>query len=66
MTDRTRYSSPLVQRYSSTEMAYVFSDENKFRTWRRLWLALAEAEQSLGLPISDAQLDELLRDLTNN
>jgi len=59
MTDRTRYSSPLVQRYASAKMAHVFSDQNKFRTWRRLWLALAEAEQSLGLPISDEQLDEL-------
>ena len=59
MTDHTRYASPLVQRYSSAEMAYVFSDENKFRTWRKLWLALAEAEQKLGLPISDAQISEL-------
>jgi len=56
---RDRWSSPLVDRYASDRMAYLFSDEHKFRTWRRLWLALAEAEQSLGIDISDAQLDEL-------
>jgi adenylosuccinate lyase len=59
MTDHSTWRSPLVARYASTEMAHLFSDEHKFRTWRRLWLALAEAEQTLGLPITDAQLDEL-------
>jgi adenylosuccinate lyase len=53
------YRSPLVVRYASDQMAALFSDDHKFRTWRRLWLALAEAEQQLGLDISDAQLDEL-------
>ena len=59
MSGRDRYESPLVARYSSDEMAYLFSDDHKFRTWRKLWLALAEVEQSLGLPIADAQLQEL-------
>ena len=59
MAGRDRYESPLVQRYSSDEMAYLFSDDHKFRTWRKLWLALAEVEQTLGLPIADVQLQEL-------
>ena len=59
MAGRNRYESPLVQRYASDEMAYLYSDDHKFRTWRKLWLALAEVEQELGLPITDAQLDEL-------
>jgi len=56
---RHRWSSPLVDRYASDEMAHLLSDEHKFRTWRRLWLALAEAQQQLGLDIRDEQLDEL-------
>ncbi|MBX2802725.1 MAG: adenylosuccinate lyase [Myxococcales bacterium] len=56
MSDRSRWSSPLVDRYASEAMARLLSDEHKFRTWRRLWLALAEAEASLGLPITEAQL----------
>lgn len=59
MSGKNRYESPLVQRYASDEMAYLFSDDHKFRTWRKLWLALAEVEQELGLPITDAQLQEL-------
>jgi adenylosuccinate lyase len=58
-----RWQSPLVERYASPEMAYLWSDDHKFRTWRRLWLALAEAEQALGLAITDAQLDELRQHL---
>ncbi len=54
-----RWSSPLVDRYASDEMAFLWSDDHKFRTWRRLWLALAEAEAELGLPITEAQLDQL-------
>ncbi len=54
-----RYESPLVQRYATEEMARLFSDDHKVRTWRRLWLALAEAQQALGLEIGDAQLDAL-------
>jgi len=57
MTDR--YQSPLSERYASKEMQYIFSPDKKFRTWRRLWIALAEAEQELGLPITDEQIAEL-------
>ncbi len=57
--DRQGYISPLSTRYASKEMQYLFSDEHKFRTWRRLWIALAKAEQQLGLPITDAQIAEL-------
>ncbi|MEL6428529.1 MAG: adenylosuccinate lyase [Planctomycetota bacterium] len=53
------YVSPLGTRYASEAMRAVFSDRTKFTTWRRLWIALAESEQELGLDISDAQLDEL-------
>ena len=59
MSDTSRYSSPLVERYASPEMAYLFSDDHKFRTWRRLWLALAKAERDLGLPIREDQIAEL-------
>ncbi len=54
-----RYISPFSTRYASDEMQYIFSDDNKFRTWRRLWVALAKAEQKQGLAISDAQIAEL-------
>ncbi|MGN0709841.1 MAG: adenylosuccinate lyase, partial [Anaerovoracaceae bacterium] len=57
--DRTVYTSPLSERYPSKEMKYLFSPEKKFRTWRRLWIALAEAEQELGLDITDEQIAEL-------
>lgn len=63
MSDRTRYQSPLVARYASPAMSQLFSDEKKFRTWRRLWLALATAEQQLGLEIRDDQLAELAEHL---
>src|SRR5438128_7589399 len=56
---RDAASNPLTERYASGEMSYLFSADFKFRTWRRLWIALAEAEQELGLPITDAQLAEL-------
>lgn len=52
-------SNPLTERYASREMSYLFSPNSKFRTWRRLWIALAEAEKELGLPITDAQIAEL-------
>ncbi|HET7711658.1 MAG TPA: adenylosuccinate lyase [Thermoanaerobaculia bacterium] len=52
-------SNPLTERYASAEMSYLFSPDFKFKTWRRLWIALAEAEKELGLPISDAQLAQL-------
>ena len=54
-----QYENPLVARYASREMSAVFSPQRKFSTWRRLWLALAEAEQELGLPISDDQLAQM-------
>ena len=53
------YQSPLSERYASKEMQYVFSPEMKFKTWRRLWIALAETEQELGLDITDEQIAEL-------
>lgn len=53
------YTSPLSERYPSEEMKYLFSPEMKFRTWRRLWIALAETEKELGLPITDEQIAEL-------
>lgn len=55
----TLYQSPLNERYASREMSYIFSDENRFQTWRKLWIALAEAEKELGLPISADQIDEM-------
>src|SRR5574344_2110560 len=59
MSDHNRYISPFSTRYSSDEMQYIFSEDNKFRTWRRLWIALAKAEQKQGLAITDAQIAEL-------
>ncbi|MEG1431680.1 MULTISPECIES: adenylosuccinate lyase [Eubacterium] len=53
------YESPLIERYASKEISRIFSADNKFSTWRKLWVALAEAEQELGLPITDAQIEEL-------
>ena len=54
-----RYTSPLSERYASREMQYIFSHNMKFRTWRRLWIALAETEKELGLNITQEQIDEL-------
>lgn len=54
-----RYNSPLSERYASREMQYIFSPDMKFRTWRRLWIALAETEKELGLDITQEQIDEL-------
>ena len=54
-----RYQSPLSERYASKEMQYIFSPDMKFRTWRRLWIALAETEKELGLDITDEQIAEL-------
>ncbi|MEG1571778.1 MAG: adenylosuccinate lyase [Clostridia bacterium] len=59
MPDHSGYISPFSTRYASREMQFVFSEDNKFRTWRRLWIALARAEKAQGLPISDAQIAEL-------
>jgi len=54
-----RYTSPLSERYASREMQYIFSPDKKFRTWRKLWIALAETEKELGLDITDEQIEEL-------
>lgn len=53
------YVSPLCERYAGKRMKYIFSPDFKFGTWRRLWIALAEAEKELGIPISDAQIDDM-------
>ena len=53
------YETPFNSRYASPEMQYLFSEEKKFRTWRKLWIALAESEQALGLSITDEQIEEL-------
>ena len=54
-----RYQTPLAERYASKEMQYIFSPDKKFKTWRRLWIALAETEKELGLAITDEQIEEL-------
>ena len=54
------YQSPLSQRYASKEMQALFSNDKKFKTWRRLWIALAQSEQELGLDITDEQIQELI------
>ncbi|SDZ98487.1 adenylosuccinate lyase [Oribacterium sp. KHPX15] len=59
MAEHNRYTSPLTGRYASEEMQYIFSQDNKFRTWRKLWIALAETEHELGLNITKEQIDEL-------
>lgn len=59
MDNRQNYTSSLSERYPSKEMKYLFSPEMKFKTWRRLWIALAESEKELGLPITDEQITEL-------
>ena len=53
------YETPFGSRYASKEMQYLFSEEKKFRTWRKLWIALAESEKELGLSITDEQIKEL-------
>jgi adenylosuccinate lyase len=61
MRPEERFESPLVSRYAGAEMSRTFSALTRFRTWRRIWIALAEAEKELGLPITDAQIAELRR-----
>lgn len=65
MTDSKIYSNPLVDRYSSKEMLYIFSPQFKFSTWRKLWLALAESEKELGLDISDEQIEDMKENIYN-
>lgn len=61
MSEHSRYVSPFSQRYASEDMQAIFSDNTKFRTWRKLWVYLAQAEQSLGLDISDEQIEQMER-----
>lgn len=56
---RDQYNTPLNSRYASKEMSYIFSEDKKFTTWRKLWVALAECEKELGLNITDKQIEEL-------
>ncbi|MDF1494971.1 adenylosuccinate lyase [Caproiciproducens sp. CPB-2] len=58
---KNTYESPLSSRYADDEMKYLFSPDKKFRTWRRLWIALAQAEKELGLNITQEQIDEMIR-----
>jgi adenylosuccinate lyase len=62
---RDTAANPLTERYASREMSYLFSPDYRFRTWRRLWIALAEAEKELGLPVTDGQIAELRRHADN-
>lgn len=62
---RNKYSSPLNSRYASAEMSYIFSNDMKFKTWRRLWVALAEGERELGLNITEEQIEELKANIEN-
>lgn len=65
MNNTDTYNNPLITRYASKEMSYYFSDRFKFTTWRRLWIALAEAEKELGLSITDEQIAELKANVEN-
>lgn len=62
---KNAYESPLSSRYASAEMQYIFSPDQKFYTWRRLWVALARAEMELGLPVTQEQIDEMEAHLTD-
>lgn len=62
---RDKYESPFSTRYASDEMQYVFSSDKKFKTWRKLWVALARAEMKLGLPITNEQVEELENNIDN-
>ena len=59
MERKTSYESPFNSRYASKEMQFIFSPDHKFGTWRRLWVALAESEMEMGLPITQHQVDQL-------
>jgi adenylosuccinate lyase len=62
---KNNYESPLSSRYASDEMQYIFSSDKKFSTWRKLWIALARAEMELGLPVTQAQIDEMEAHITD-
>ena len=59
------YANPLIDRYCSKDMSYIFSPQFKFSTWRKLWVALAESEKELGLNITDEQINELKANINN-
>ena len=63
--DYNQYDNPLITRYASSTMSELFSPQRKFSTWRRLWVALAETEMELGLPITQEQVDELRSQVDN-
>jgi adenylosuccinate lyase len=63
--ERKKYNNPLIIRYASDEMSYIFSDENKFSNWRKLWVALAESQRQLGLNITEEQINELKDNIYN-
>ena len=65
MESHSVYESPLSGRYASLEMQEIFSPSFKFKTWRKLWIALAESEKELGLPISEEQIAELKENAEN-
>ena len=65
MSNHDRYENPLISRYASEAMARLWSDQRKFSTWRRLWVALAEAERELGLPVEESQIAELRAQVDN-
>lgn len=65
MDNLRTYSNPLNERYASKEMQYIFSAHKKFTTWRKLWVALAEAEKEIGLNITNEQIDEMKRNIEN-
>lgn len=60
-----QYENPLISRYASKEMSHIWSSDKKFQTWRRLWVALAESQQELGLNISDQQIEQLRANIEN-
>ncbi len=59
------YSNPLIERYASKDMSFIFSNDNKFQTWRRCWIALAQAQKELGLAITDRQIEDMQNRLTD-
>lgn len=65
MSQSNTFVSPFSQRYASPEMSYIFSNDFKFSTWRKLWVALAEGERALGLPITQAQIDAMKANINN-